>query len=563
MGGPSTSTSLASNSTGMKIILGFVLLSMVPLVLLTSMFPRLTVSDERNFRFDQQMVTMPEQRLVGDSDNTGKLMDATFKPETVVVSDKLLRDSDFNNGSDNEDMNASNPIPEALQSVTFKECCSPKFVGPDVPGKPCLGTCFSERACNDTNYPFASFEEKEFMKKREVTGVFRRELRNVCTSHTHPPPLEWCQKPRFNYSSTNAPTYLVNNIPPIGCSYTSHGAGSGAFQNVIIFPSAKLAFCGIPKVGITQWAQFGRYVAGAKDYLSLPHYKTDAGLFAFDRLNEETQRQIWESEEWTWAAFIRNPVERLLSGFLDKISPKANQNDNTTNCLRFWFDSFNITVENMTTALEEEFGTSLYKEKDLLTFAERKQLFEKFVDTLSKPSNRTTCKVDTNRESCMNGLGWCTDPHFRPQVYSCGMSERLDRFQFIGSIDSIAEQAKELLQHIGLWESYGKHFINEGTSPSNGNVCAIVPSNSSRHVGFQQPDQMKNISAADTAYGHSKDASKKKDLYLTPEMTEKIQNELYAHDYKLWKLVSANEKLSTGKELAAQLSSQCSPSKSH
>lgn len=58
-------------------------------------------------------------------------------------------------------------------------------------------------------------------------------------------------------------------------------------------------------------------MAGAKDYLSLPHYKRDAGLFEFDRLNEETQRQIWENEEWTWAAFIRNPAV----GFFDKIAP--------------------------------------------------------------------------------------------------------------------------------------------------------------------------------------------------------------------------------------------------
>jgi hypothetical protein len=562
MRGPSHS--LASHSTGKKVIIGLVLLSLGPLALLPSLFSRLAVSDENNFELDQQMI-MPEQRFVNDDtttmrrDNIGKLTDATFTSEAVVASDKLLRDSDFNNGSDNEDVNASNQIPEALQPLTSKKCCFPKFLLNVPSDVKCKGTCFSERACNDTNYPFASSAEKEFMKKREVTKMFHRELRSVCSSHTHPPPIEWCQRPHLNSRSNSTPTYLVNNIPPTGCTYSFHARGSGAFQHVIIFPSAKLAFCGIPKVGITQWAQFSRYVAGAKDYLSLPHYKVDAGLFEFDQLNEETQRQIWESEEWTWAAFIRNPVERLLSGFLDKIAPIVNPNQSRGKCERSWVDNLNITFESSNTTLKEEFLASLKKEKDRLTLAERKQVFEKFVETLSKPSNRTTCNADKNEDTCMNGLGWCTNPHFRPQVYSCGMSERLDRFQYVGSIENIAEQTKELLQQVGLWESHGKHFINKGTSTGLHKVCAILPSKSSRHVGFQQPDKTKNISAADTTYGHSKGASKKKDLYFTPEMTEKVQNEMYADDYKLWKLVSASEKLSTGKELAAQLSSQCSP----
>ena len=175
------STASTPNSTGVKIIImGIILLSLVPLVLVTQFL----MKNENNFELDQQMI-MPEQRLVDDDttlirrDNIVK--NADFTSEAVVASDKLLRDID------NEDVNASNPIPEALQPITFKKCCFSKFEQ-NLPSD--VLNCFSERACNDTDYPFASSTEKEFsMKQRAVTNIFRREIKRLCNSHTIHHPL--------------------------------------------------------------------------------------------------------------------------------------------------------------------------------------------------------------------------------------------------------------------------------------------------------------------------------------------------------------------------------------
>merc|ERR1712127_1001190 len=97
--------------------------------------------------------------------------------------------------------------------------------------------------------------------------------------------------------------------------------------------------------------------------------------------------------------------------------------------------------------------------------------FEKFVNSLSVPHNSTSCRDD---KGGISGLSWCTDPHWRPQVYSCGMSERLDRFQFIGDISNAAEQTRELLDHVGLWDSHGKHFINGGVHVGRKGMCNIM-----------------------------------------------------------------------------------------
>ena len=149
---------------------------------------------------------------------------------------------------------------------------------------------------------------------------------------------------------------------------------------------------------------------------------------------------------------------------------------------------------------------------------------------------------------------------FRPQVYSCGLSERIDRFQFLGNIHHAAYQTRELLDHVGLWESHGKHFINGGVNTSPNPWCAIAshPYNHTEHVGFQQKDVVTNSTAAQTAYGHSKGSRSKMEKYYTPELLKRVQEELYPDDYKLFTMVKENGiTLSKGAELASRLSKNC------
>jgi len=92
----------------------------------------------------------------------------------------------------------------------------------------------------------------------------------------------------------------------------------------------------------------------------------DRDFFQFDKLDPKAQRRIWDDEEWTWAAFVRNPAERLLSAFLDKVKSKRDK-------LK-WIN-----------------GTITFKE---------------FINGLSVPMNDTTCTVGNPA----GGLSWCSDP---------------------------------------------------------------------------------------------------------------------------------------------------------
>jgi hypothetical protein len=67
------------------------------------------------------------------------------------------------------------------------------------------------------------------------------------------------------------------------------------------------------------------------------------------------------------------------------------------------------------------------------------------------------------------------------------MSKRIDRFSYIGDIENAADQTRELLSHVGLWDSHGKHFINGGIKIGRSPYCNLAshPSNhTAAHVGF-------------------------------------------------------------------------------
>jgi hypothetical protein len=145
-------------------------------------------------------------------------------------------------------------------------------------------------------------------------------------------------------------------------------------------------------------------------------------------------------------------------------------------------------------------------------------------------------------------------------VYSCGLSERLDRFQFVGDLHHAAEHTRELLGHVGLWESHGRHFLHGGVKAGRSSFCNVKSRavDDARGGGFQQRDAGTNASAAQSAYRHAKGARDKMGRYYTPGLLRRVREELYPEDEALWRGVAGNgAQLSRGAELAAGLSRRC------
>lgn len=131
---------------------------------------------------------------------------------------------------------------EALRPITYNNCCIPAIqMGTANPKDiKCFGTCYTERACSDPTYPYSSLEERQKYGQLVTLDTYETTLmKRRCLAEPDwlIPNVTWCSK--------SATGIYGSNLSP-GCSLVSDSHG-GPWQHVFIFPSAKLAFCGIPK----------------------------------------------------------------------------------------------------------------------------------------------------------------------------------------------------------------------------------------------------------------------------------------------------------------------------
>ena len=399
-------------------------------------------------------------------------------------------------------------------------------------GRLCHVTCFTERACQgrDPSYPFSSEEEKKWFEKEPD----QRGLGKVCQTYMNQPIEDptWCQRSSLRSLSTSSSsssssagrkidrvnpvsinTTMDLSLIPTGCSRITMGGLSGPFDRTFVIPKGKLVFCGIPKVGITQWFKFARFVMGAADYQSHPYNKLDFKEFHLDRLPRHRQEALLMDPTWTKAIFLRDPAERLLSAYLDKVA--------------------------------EGESKKVFNNETIAKFAEWVRELEQG-GTISK-----RCHVGNTSK---NGHSWCWDPHWRPQVYSCGISELLPYFDFVGSISQAANHSKALLQMVGLWDSHGMHYITQPDAQG----CAVPPPDPESpqhrifHAGFQQKDLAKQDN-------HTTNSKSKLDLfYSTPQLLD-IVKRIYKDDYTLWNALTQQPGRDwvRGSTLANQLNPDC------
>jgi hypothetical protein len=246
-------------------------------------------------------------------------------------------------------------------------------------------------------------------------------------------------------------------------------------------------------------------------------------LMRFDLMRQETQPSILHdtNNEWIKAVFLRDPAERLLSSYLDKVQD---------------------TVRKRTLPRLKASSKVLQQKLRIVLLVRRKYPHK-------------------------GGLAWCSDPHWRPQVWSCGLWELLPHFEFVGTMadHQVDKATKALLQLVGLWESHGKHY-RSGTSGPGQQACALHPPlplvQGEEPLGFQQraaaTKQKNGDSDHGNMYGHSKHSKTKLQQYYTEELLALVK-ELYASDYLLWNALQEHGQYgwATGKDLAAALNPYC------
>eukprot|EP00578_Thalassiosira_sp_NH16_P000720 CAMPEP_0181138202 /NCGR_PEP_ID=MMETSP1071-20121207/34119_1 /TAXON_ID=35127 /ORGANISM="Thalassiosira sp., Strain NH16" /LENGTH=282 /DNA_ID=CAMNT_0023225019 /DNA_START=355 /DNA_END=1203 /DNA_ORIENTATION=- len=169
----------------------------------------------------------------------------------------------------------------------------------------------------------------------------------------------------------------------------------------IVIESHKLIFFTVPKVGCTVFKRLFRRMMGYENWKTKdPHDPSKNGLKYLHRYSMENATAMLTSPEWTNAIFVRDPKERFLSSFLDKV--KGNNGKYVINhCCR--------------------------KKKQCVP-----ETMLEFVELSRK----------------------CYDPHWAAQG---DRMENWDLVDFVGSFGNARDDTEKLLKQIGAWEEFGSN----------------------------------------------------------------------------------------------------------
>ena len=177
----------------------------------------------------------------------------------------------------------------------------------------------------------------------------------------------------------------------------------------IVVASHKLVFFTLPKVGCTVFKQLFRRMMGRDDWKryqrgSKVHNPLKNGLVYLFDYSIENASSMLASKEWTKAIFVREPKERLLSAYLDKVA-RNNGSYVVHHCCR--------------------------KKKSCAP--------QTMLDFIELSQN-------------------CYDPHWAPQPDRVKHWGIID---FVGSFGNIHNDTKRLLQRIGAWDEFGSYGWGE------------------------------------------------------------------------------------------------------
>lgn len=249
----------------------------------------------------------------------------------------------------------------------------------------------------------------------------------------------------------------------------------------IVVPRFKLVFFTVPKIGCTVWKQLFRRMMGFPDWQiqelpNMPHNPSKNGLYYLYHFTKSSANYMLSSPNWTRAIFTRDPKERLLSAYLDKVLQEKE------------YIRIHCCPKNDTTS-------SVTSTDGRITAVLTKQLSQ------SKLSG--FCKQDasnwTFESFVLHVIPNCPDPHWMPQ------SQRVEAkywayIDYVGRIESAAEDARHLLQLLDAYQIFGTNF-------TAGN--SIFAANAARHATY---------------------SSKLLRMYYTPEIERRVE-EFYAADY--------------------------------
>lgn len=197
----------------------------------------------------------------------------------------------------------------------------------------------------------------------------------------------------------------------------------------IAVESHKLLFFTVPKNGCTEWKRLFRRMMNFSDWATVdPHNPATNGLRYLGHYNATQQIEFMSSPDWTRAIFVRDPLQRLLSAFLDKAHRK--QPYIQQHCC------------NMANVRSRNMQNKIFRDQCLA------------LSRLSRDDTAPDFQTFPFANFVNGFLFQCDDPHWRPQAKRM-LSRNWEKINFVGHFETLEQDARRLLEHLQAWDDYG------------------------------------------------------------------------------------------------------------
>lgn len=223
----------------------------------------------------------------------------------------------------------------------------------------------------------------------------------------------------------------------------------GHDNDPIVIESHKLLFFTIPKNACTTFKLLFRRMMGIQGWKEgNPHNFHKNGLRYLGHYSRAQQEEFLTSPEWTRAVFVRDPLERLVSAYMDKGLTNDQHPEQPEggylkkNCCPWYRRDHNEACHT--------FPVAPYKN----SLTEENFPFEYFVTSF---------------------MSQCPDRHWKPQILR--MHETNWKWiNFVGHFENKQEDARRLLETIGAWAEFGA----SGWGGDN-NTLSLFQTNTAKH----------------------------------------------------------------------------------
>lgn len=213
----------------------------------------------------------------------------------------------------------------------------------------------------------------------------------------------------------------------------------------IVLQSHKILFFAVPKVACTVFKQLFRRIMGfpgwrREDHIQ-PHDPRRNRLKYLGQFSKEQQHEFMTSPNWTRAIFVRDPLERALSAYLDKA---LNRQD------RYFLDVPGAYIKIKCCDLKAR-STDAERQQEARELQEHHMEHCLFLTPYERPMDESSFPFDIFVKSFLRN---CDNEHWRPQSQRL-KPENWKYINFVGQFDHLQADTQALLNRIGAYKEYG------------------------------------------------------------------------------------------------------------